>query len=963
MDRQPSMAAARAVSPLGDQHLVPGPDLIGREAELRVVGGLVDGLVAGQGASVWVEGEPGIGKTSLLSALLARAGAAGCQIYAASADESSALFPLQVLLDALQIDPTRIDPTRHDIAGRLWGGQDSDQVRLGDPVAAAAEMILILVERLCATGPVVLAVDDLQWAADASLAVWSRLHRATSQLPLLLVAAARPVPRRESVDQLRRQLTESGAVELMLPPLGDAAVRDLVERLATGRPVDELMKLVDRAGGNPLYIGEVVDALRRELRLRLVDGRAELPDAGASVPTTLAAAISARLSFLSEDVNRTLRMAAVLGAQFRLDHLSLLTGQPVASLTPAVDEAMRAAVLGVVGGFMAFRHGLIHQSLYDSLPVPLRQALHRQAAQSLAEAGESPEAVARHVLAADDTIGEWAVAWLDRAATSLSQRAPDIAVTLLERVRQEVVAGDPRRVRLNAHLVDAYAQLSRWESVDRLVVPVLADTRDPEIIGRMSWHQSYGLQARGRMEEAAEVCSETLTRRSLTPRWTARLRSLHASNLLTARDFERCLDAATQALAEAEQVGDRIAQGWALKSRGLALGIFRNDAEAALSALERAEAVVGEDPSAAELRLMILSAIMSALDILGRTAEAADRMGRAVALAEQAGTPHLLASLRVQAAETWFLAGRWDDSLPELEMAVAALSPTSPLRIMLRGVGALIAVHRGDEELIARYLLPKIEIVSGAEPMSDDLLFARALYVLGGGDAAGALRQLVELFDPTGDQSFAPLSASKACWIPVAVRLALELDARPVAQAAAAACSAEAKREPTPAKVAAAAHCEALVADDPAGLLAAAAAFARNGYPVMHASALEDGASALARSGDLAAARIALDNVLNVYTQLGAEWDIRRALARLRVDGVRVGARGLRRRGAVGFEALTPAELRVATLIAAGKSNPDIAAELFLSRSTVQTHVSHILAKLGCHSRTEIAARVRAATG
>jgi DNA-binding CsgD family transcriptional regulator len=94
---------------------------------------------------------------------------------------------------------------------------------------------------------------------------------------------------------------------------------------------------------------------------------------------------------------------------------------------------------------------------------------------------------------------------------------------------------------------------------------------------------------------------------------------------------------------------------------------------------------------------------------------------------------------------------------------------------------------------------------------------------------------------------------------------------------------------------------------------------------------------------------------VTVRSVLGAAWDVRRADSRLRPLGIRRGSRGPRRRPATGWHALTPTELRVAHLVAEGRSNPDIAAELALSRRTVQSHVSHILAKLGGHSRVDIA--------
>jgi DNA-binding NarL/FixJ family response regulator len=150
-------------------------------------------------------------------------------------------------------------------------------------------------------------------------------------------------------------------------------------------------------------------------------------------------------------------------------------------------------------------------------------------------------------------------------------------------------------------------------------------------------------------------------------------------------------------------------------------------------------------------------------------------------------------------------------------------------------------------------------------------------------------------------------------------------------------------------------HCRALVDANPAALLSAAEAFDRIDHRLFQARALEDAAVMLAQRADVVAARAAYTRARQIYTQLEAAWSIMRVDARLRPLGMRRGARGPRRRPDTGWGALTPTEVKIALHIAAGKSNPDIAAELYLSRNTVQTHVSHILSKLQCRSRIDVA--------
>ena len=147
-----------------------GRDLVGRSGELAVFGDLLGALRAGRGASVWMEGEPGIGKTSLLAEV-----------------EADSLFVMRGLLAALEVRPDSPDPARKSLAKSLSNIDAAASASPRDVAAIAAESVIELVERLCAAGPSLLAMDDLQWADQTSLGVWARLHRIVPQQPLLLV--------------------------------------------------------------------------------------------------------------------------------------------------------------------------------------------------------------------------------------------------------------------------------------------------------------------------------------------------------------------------------------------------------------------------------------------------------------------------------------------------------------------------------------------------------------------------------------------------------------------------------------------------------------------------------------------------------------------------------------------------------------------------------------------------------
>ena len=136
--------------------------------------------------------------------------------------------------------PLSSDPARAEIAELLWGRGRSGLVTQADVVAAAAEHLVVFLERACAASPVVLVCDDLQWADTPSLMIWARLARLAGQMPLLLIASIRPVPRREEVAQLRRRATEQDAVVIELGPLGEGPVEEMVGHL--GAPPGPLLR-------------------------------------------------------------------------------------------------------------------------------------------------------------------------------------------------------------------------------------------------------------------------------------------------------------------------------------------------------------------------------------------------------------------------------------------------------------------------------------------------------------------------------------------------------------------------------------------------------------------------------------------------------------------------------------------------------------------------------------------------
>src|SRR6516225_5522674 len=314
--------------------------LVGRESEMALLTELMREAARGRGSSVLIEGEPGIGKSALVRAAVAQAPEIGCQVFWGAGDELSQALPLLPFLDGLRVREPSANPRRIAIVQLLRGEVAADRGTDGPTVLA--EQLLALVAEQCAVQPVMLVVDDLQWADQTSVALWGRLARSAPQMPLLLGGTMRPVPQREDLLALRR-VAGNGA-RLQLTGLTEEAVADLVAALAGGRPDEGLLRLADGAAGNPLYLTELVAALARSSGLTVTDkGAAEL--AGGSVPGSLSAAIADRLGFVTGPVREVLRAAALLGTEFAVPDLAIVLGRGVADLIPAVDEACAVGVL------------------------------------------------------------------------------------------------------------------------------------------------------------------------------------------------------------------------------------------------------------------------------------------------------------------------------------------------------------------------------------------------------------------------------------------------------------------------------------------------------------------------------------------------------------------------------------------------------------------------------------------
>ena len=883
----------------------------GRADELTVLRDLLTGLAAGVGGAVLVEGEQGIGKSALLRRVLADTGGAKFRLAWGSSDELRQQIPLLLIRQCFS-GPR---PARPGAAGdepAVAGPLPS-----GDPVLAQTEQVLAEVERLCAQSPVVLVTEDLQWADEASLLVWQRLARSVGQLPLLLAGTYRPEPAREQVSRLRDEVLARGGTVLALGPLPAEDLPGLVERVTGARPGPRLAAEVRTAGGNPLYVRELVDALVRDGKVAVRAGVAELSAQAPPlrVPALLRVMIAERLSALPEETVTVLRWAAALGQEFWLTDLETVTGQGAADLAGALDPAVADGVVTEAGGKLAFRHGLIRHQLYQGVP-PAR-LLHPQAARALAAAGAPKEQVAAHLALAPGQAAEWVGEWLAAALPVLSYRMPQVTGQLLREVITEIPDSDPQWEPLQAGLVMVAFLLGQYDEVQQAGRRLLASGRDPDRAAEVTWLMAYSLLRAGHPAEAIDALKIALTRPGVSELWAGRLRALQALMLTMTRRLGEAAEVADRALADGERTADPFATGYVLHALS-SMSFVGRDLAAALNRIDRALTVIGNSDQTTDLRLMLLANRVGALGLLDRHDEAIGAAGQALIVAERAGTSRL-AVIRCTLAYQHFEAGQWDDALAELEPALG--TDVGAGASLAHGLIALIAGYRDDGDVAAEHLAAVSEQggqAAAASANSHYLQLARAVAAERAGRPGTAVSVLAACLAPGA----AMRMPARHLLLPTLVRLALTVGDAETAAAAAQAAADEADREPLPVKGAVADHCRGLLTADLAPVLSAAAYHASAGRPLRRAEALTDAAGLLASQGGTAPARDWFDEAVGLYRGMEAHWAVRSAAARLRGYGISPRQDGYRARPARGRESLTSTEAMIARLIAGGRSNP-----------------------------------------
>jgi ATP/maltotriose-dependent transcriptional regulator MalT len=635
--------------------LTSGDSLIGRDRELEQLRGLVRAVRDGAAVTVLIEGEAGIGKTRLLASLLDAAREQCVTVFHGAAHPLEHTRPFGPLIDALDLRPGSSDPRRAAI-GRLLTGQDAPPPGSG-PAAGqlqfrAVEDIIDLIELLTDQGPVLLALDDLHWAESSTLLAVRWIMRRLTAAPLLLAATLRPSPQSPDLAQLLDDATQLRSDRIELKPLGDEQVEALV-RAELGVPAGEtLTGVVGRAAGNPLWVMELLRALATEGLLDLTGPRAEV--LSGDLPDSIR-----QLVALPERTVAALRTASLLGEAFSLTDMAAVTGRRVIDLVDDLGPAFEARLVADHRGVLVFRHQLVRDAIYEQIPEAARVALHREAAQALADTGAPLSKVASHLVLGAVAPDPEAAHSLRLAAEEAAPRAPGVAVELLHRAEELLPPDDPGRDAVLATLVEnllRIGQISRGAAIAEEVLgrPHAAEIDQPL---RFTLIDALSILNRGpQLIEQTEAAIRESPRMPLSAK--AFLLAQSSFGRAFSGDLTGAEAASLQALEYAERSEDVAMITWSLTTLSLAVKTQGRYQEG-VAATDRVRELAFESPDPqARMRGPFFMSGMALCDA-DRLDEAAQAFRRAAEECRALETWWLLPDINLAAAEVRLLRGDW----------------------------------------------------------------------------------------------------------------------------------------------------------------------------------------------------------------------------------------------------------------------------------------------------------------
>jgi DNA-binding CsgD family transcriptional regulator len=900
--------------------------LVGRDGELAAIEALLDPDLLP--ATLLIDGEAGIGKTSICDAAVAVASERGFEVLITRPAAAEAELTLVGIGDLLEPVLERILPALPSPqAGALRAALLLDNESSGADVRALGIAFLSALRIVASTRLVLVLVDDVQWLDAGSAGLLRFAWRRLESEPLALLLARRVgfsdavTPGLRSFEQLELEGLSAGALHRLL--------RERLE-LVLSRPA--LRRLHDLSAGNPFYALELGRALR--------SGTIRL-ERGEPLPPTLEALVGERIAALPPATRDALAVAAAVSRP-----TPSLVGPP-AVLAPAVA----AHVVALDRGDIRFTHPLLASAAYAWLDDGARRELHARLAAEVNDVEERARHLALAAAGPDESVAtELGVA----AASAHSRGAVEAAAELAEMALQLTPATEEDA----RHERTLTAVRYRFESGDvagpRAVLEQLlaVEPHGPQRaralgdLARMHMFQGSRRRAVVLLRDALEEAGEDAALRAMLEE------RLLATLIVLRENLQEAWARARSTAEAAERVGDRGVRVRALAAIGFVGGLV-GDPEA-VAHLERAVQLESHAGflGALERPSFNLAAVLMWRGELARARELFDEASRKAA---DAGDESSLAWTADNLAYLEFLAGNWTRALAWASEGdeIAGQTGQPPQQAHAKATAALVYAHLGDASAARAAAAAALEL-SGDEVAIGWLNAGWALGVLelGRGDPAAAHAALDPLCAHAEREGIGEPGTMRFVFDDVEALVALGRTEEATERLSI--VEAHARRLDRPFALAASARCRGLLAaaaGDHAGALAAfdraLVEHARAPFPFDRARILLAQGVALRRARRKREARAAFEEAQAIFDSLGAALFAQRSRDELAQIGGRTSA----------GEELTPTERRVVELVAQGLTNRQVAAAAFVTPKTIEFHLRNIFRKLDIRSRAELVRR------
>ncbi len=919
--------------------------ILGRAVELGVVDRFLDNVNLGP-AALLLEGEVGAGKTTVWRSAVDAAATRGYTVLACHPAESEASLAFAALGDLFQ-----------NVLGRSRHVLPEPQHRALEVAALVAEpgdvppdqrsvsvATLGLIRALSREAPIVVAVDDYQWLDAPTARVLEFVLRRLADERVGVAASLRPGQRHGLPVLPPRDFVQRDPHRVELTPLSKGALDQLFRaRLDAGFPPPLLSQIAAASGGNPMFALEIARGIQRgEVRVK--------PGEPLPVPGELQDLVRERLMALPDDLREVLVIAAAVSDPA----VALLErAAPGRHVSHLVDDAIRAGILELDGVHLAFAHPLYASTLYHSLGGAARRELHAR----LAPLARAPDERARHLSLAADGPDQGVAAVLEGAARAAGARgAPDAAATLSDQAARLTPSGDRagrdrRRVQAaEFHFLSGDTSRAR-DLLEELVSELAPGAVRADVLRRLA-------KIRYRSDSCA-IAAELLTRALGEVGEDVSLRAGVERDLAWAVTLCGDVpDAAEHARVALRLLEDRPADPMlaevlaAASMTGFLLGAGLD--RGVMDRAVECERPGGEVPIEWRPSMMLAMMLKWSGDLDGARHRFAELHRLTNEAGEETSLPFLLA--QISEAATW--AGDWAEAHRSAGAAHAFALQTGqePIRAQVLYARGLIEAHLGlgDDARVTALAGLELSQHSGSVVgmmLNQGVLGFVALSLDDPAEAHRHLGPLVTWLDVVGIREPGVLR-----FMPDEIEALISLGHLDRANVLLTSYEADAARLSRGWAILAAARCRAMHAAASREAAAAADDLARALDEHGAVAQSFDRARALLALGTIErrtrrrkAARLSLEAALETFDRLGATlWSAktRRLLGRHEGEFRDV------------LSVLTPGERRVAELVAAGRTNREVADHLFVTVRAVEVHLTSTYRKLGVRSRTELAGKL-----